>query len=455
MRYIVSKMACSCTLLLMFVGQANAQGLAKDAAVDPITNAAPFALIPPAPVSLKDALRAASTFNPRIEAARQQFAVSETDISLASSGKKPTIDANASYGYLDQDNSFSQATDQSISGETSNLGINLTQPLFRGFQTRNAIASATSLSAASQVQIDGIQQQVFLEVATAYFDVQRDSNILNLNQESLETLNEQLEANEKRYEFKDTSLTDVARSKSAVASALSRTADARASYAVSQSTFFRLTGLSPANLVGLTSEPVIPSNIEVFLTKALRNNASIITAQHALEAADYDVKQAKGARLPSVDFNTSVSRNQSPQNFGPFSDNRVTTSASANISVRVPLYQGGQEYDNIKRAKQLRRLREIELTQTTANVRDSSRIVWDRLISTRVSLVSHKEAVQAAEAAAIGTRKIYRSGLISAIDLIDTEQILFNNKIEFEAAQHDHLVTIYTLLSIMGEIKHE
>lgn len=407
------------------------------------------------PISLIDAIKAANAYNPRIEAARQQFAVSETDISLAESGKRLSLEATGSYGYLDQENSFTEADGSSISGETSNLAINLRQPLFTGYQTRNAVASATALAAASKVQIKAIEQQVFLEVATAYLDVQRDSNTLNLNLENLDTLNDQLEANEKRYALKDTSLTDVARSKSAVASALSRIADARASFAASRSTFFRLTGLSPENLVPLTSDLKGPPTLDVFLEKVLRHNASIISARHTLEASDYDVRQAKGARLPTIDFNSSLSRNESPQNFGLFSDNRVTTSASANISVRVPIYQAGQEFDNITRAKQLRRLRQIELTQTTADIRDDSRIVWDRLISTRAALASHEEAVRAAEIAAEGTRKIYRSGLISAIDLIDTEQILLNNKIDFERAKHDHLVTLYTLLSIMGEISYQ
>lgn len=456
-RYLISPIICGLALSFICVGYADAQSYPSTSSEGVITYATPASFPVPdtTPIALTDALKAAYISNPRIEAARQQFAVSETDIRLAKSGRRLSLDATGNYGYLDQKNSFTEAPNSSISGETSNLAVNLTQPLFRGFQTRNSIASATSLAAAREVQIDAVEQQVFLEVATAYLDVQRDQNTLNLNQENLDTLNDQLEANEKRYALKDTSLTDVARSKSAVASALSRVADARASYAASRSTFFRLTGLPPENLEPLTSDIIAPPTLEAFLEKVLRYNASIFSARYALDASDYDVSRAKGARLPTIDFNSSISRNQSPQNFGLFSDNRVTTSASANISVRVPLYQAGQEFDNITRAKQLRQLRQIELTQTTASVRDNSRIVWDRLISTRAALSSHEEAVRAAETAAKGTRKIYRSGLISAIDLIDTEQILLNNKIEFERAKHDHLVTFYTLLSITGEISYE
>jgi len=400
--------------------------------------------------------------------ARQEFEITETDIRLARSAKKPFVEATASYGYIDQDNTFTAAPPQSLTGDTSNIGVSLTQPLFRGFQTQNAITRAQSTALASEFQLKTIEQQVFLEVITAYLDTQRDLAILNLSRENLETLQEQLTANEKRYALKDTSLTDVARSKSAVASAHSNLANARADYAATRSTFFRLTGLPAENLNPITSEnlstfkalgiasdgPAIPSSIDIFLKQSIEQNAAIISARYTLQASNYAVKEAKGARLPTIDFNSSLSRNERPENFGLFSDTRTTTSASAGISVSIPLYQAGQEFGNIKRAKQIRRLREIELMQTIAEVRDNSRIIWDRLEASKIAIISHKEAVKAAETAAFGTRKIYRAGLISAIDLIDTEQILLRSKIDYENARHDYLVATYTLLSIMSDISY-
>jgi len=328
----------------------------------------------------------------------------------------------------------------------------LTQPIFRGFQTRNSISEATSLSLAEQLEISSVEQTVFLEVATAYFGVQRDLNILKLNEDNLDTLKGQLEANQKRYELKDASLTDVARSQTAVASALSRNSTATSDYAATQSRFFRLTGLQAENLAPVATPPTLLPSLAEFQTIVQERNASILSAQHALDASDFALKQAKGARLPTVDFNTSVSRNEGPVNFGAFNDDRVTTSASANVTVRVPLYQAGQEFGNIKRAQQVRRLREIELLQVNANVRDESRTIWDRLEATKATLSTAEAAVQASQTAAEGTRKIYRSGLISAIDLIDTEQTLLTAKTEYERAKHDHMVTLYTLLSLMGDI---
>jgi len=413
---------------------------------------APFPVDAGSPVSFRQALDAAFAFNPRLLAVRQEYAISETDVSLAKAGRRPSIEANGSFGYLDQNSDFNDAQSSSISGDTSNLGLSLTQPLFRGFQTRNGVLEATSLSRASLLQIAAVEQAVFLDVATAYLGVQRDLNILELNQENLDTLEGQLKANEKRYQLKDASLTDVARSQAAIASVVSRTASVRGNYADTRSTFFRLTGLSADNLVTLAEHPVSLPRFDDFITLVQNRNAAVLSAEHALEAAEFALKQAKGSRLPTVDFNSSISRNEGPVNFGLFSDNRVTTSASANVTVRVPIYQAGQEFDNIKRAKQVRRLREIELSQVRANVRDDARTIWDRLGSTQAALASYEEATEAAETAAVGTREIYRSGLISAIDLIDTEQTLLDSKVEQERARHDHLIALYTLFSLVGEI---
>jgi len=44
--------------------------------------------------------------------------------------------------------------------------------------------------------------------------------------------------------------------------------------------------------------------------------------------------------------------------------------------------------------------------------------------------------------------------LISAIDLIDTEQILLNANINHERAKGDYYVSHFTVLSLMGAISY-
>lgn len=404
------------------------------------------------PLTLKVAFEAAERFNPRIQAAQQRHAISQTDIRLARTGYLPVIEATASYGYLDQENEFTLAPESFIFGETTNLGLGIRQPLYTGKRVKNAIKGATSTSSAVEAQISAERQQVYLSVATAYFDVQRDLSILRLNLESTETLEEQLKANEKRYELKDTSLTDVARSRSAVATARTQIASARANYAASRAIFFRLTGLPGEQLARTSNLPVLPTTIEAAIVSALDNNASIESARLTLEASEYAVKEAKGQRLPRVDFNSSLNRGRRPENFGRFSDDRTTTAVSANVSLTIPIFQADQEFGNIKRAKQVRGLREIEVTQALQDVRDNLNITWDRLQATKTALSFHNDAVAAANAAAEGTRKIYRSGLVSAIDLTETERILLQTKTARERAKHEHYVVAYTLLAITDGI---
>jgi len=422
---------------------------------DPLTDsqAAPVVYTPTtSTLTMEMAFEAAERYNPRIQAAQQRHAISETDIRLARTGHLPVIDATASYGYLYQDNKFTLAPESNISGQTSNLGLGLRQPLYNGNRVKNAIKGATANASAAEARIAAERQQIYLEVATAYLDVQRDISILRLTTESLETLEEQLRANEKRYEFKDTSLTDVARSRSAVATARTQIATARASFAVSRAVFFRLTGLPGERLADVSSVPGLPNTVEAALIRALDDNASVAAARLTLEASEFAVKEAKGQRLPSVSFNSSVNRGRRPENFGIFSDDRTTTALSANVSLTVPIFQADQEFGNIKRAKQIRGLREIEVTQALRDVRDNITITWDKLQATKAALSFHNDAVVAAESAAEGTRKIYRSGLVSAIDLTETERILLQTKTARERAKHEYHVIAYQLLALTNGI---
>ena len=445
-------MATGVVMILTLCDQANAQ----TSPVETIGNFPADNIGQPVsskPLNLHSALAAAYDYNPRIRAARKEYDISQTDIRLSKTLRRPTIDATASYGYLHQDNSFTSAEDSSLSGDTSDISVNFRQPLFRGFQTRNRISGSKSTAYAVKMQQMRMEQTVLLEVVTAYMDMQRDKKLLALNLDNLEVLQSQLTANEKRYSYQDASLTDVARSKSAVASAKARIADSQASLTTSRSTLSRLTGLPSSDVVAISTVPSLPRSISDFLNESLRHNPEILGAQYSLQAAEFYIKEAKGQRLPTVDFNSSVRRGERPENFGLFSDSRVTTAATATVSLRVPIYQAGQEFGNIKRAEQIKHLREIELSQTIANTRDSVRIIWQQIQALESALEAHEEAVNAAKIAAEGTRKLYQSGLISAIDLIDTELALLAANVNSEITRRDYYVTIYNGLSIQGAIK--
>ena len=94
-------------------------------------------------ITLDEALAAAYEYNPRIDAERARLRATDEDVARAMSGYRPTItgDADVSYRHT---NTRPNTPGSDGSLNPRGYGISLTQPIFRGFQTTNAVSQAES-----------------------------------------------------------------------------------------------------------------------------------------------------------------------------------------------------------------------------------------------------------------------------------------------------------------------
>ena len=80
------------------------------------------------------------------------------------------------------------------------VSVQLTQPLFEGFQNLNAIRGAKSTVQAARESLRGVEQTVLLDAVTAYVNVVRDAAIVRLRENDVTVLTEQLKATKDRFD---------------------------------------------------------------------------------------------------------------------------------------------------------------------------------------------------------------------------------------------------------------
>src|SRR5262245_37894022 len=89
--------------------------------------------------SLPDALASAYLFNPTLKAARAQLRATDENVPRAKSGFRPTITGQATAGYQNVDTNVAGLGGDSYPRDYS---VTVTQPIFRGFRTLNAVKGA-------------------------------------------------------------------------------------------------------------------------------------------------------------------------------------------------------------------------------------------------------------------------------------------------------------------------
>ncbi len=221
-----------------------------------------FVLTPPTDVRAAELIAAALATsymgNPTLNAERARQRATDEGVPQALSGWRPTVSANGDVGVAWNDSSITKPTRT----EPAGVAVTLTQPVFRGFRTVSGTAQAEALVSAGRQSLLSVEQQVLLDAATAYMNVIRDRNVLQLRQKNVQVLTEQLKASQTRFEVGEITRTDVAQSRASLAQSQSALAAAEANLAASVANFLRIIGHAPGTLRFPQLSSLVPKSLD-------------------------------------------------------------------------------------------------------------------------------------------------------------------------------------------------
>jgi outer membrane protein len=404
-----------------------------------------FAPVPALALTLDEALASAYEYSPRIDAERARLRATDEEVPIAQSGYRPDIGATADYGYRATDIDPGPTTDRKPRG----YGVSLTQPIFRGFQVKNAVSQAESIVRAGRETLRAVEQEVLLEAVTAFMDVVRDQAIVRLNENNLRVLSEELKATEDRFAVGEVTRTDVAQSEARRADAVAQLDQARANLQTSRAAFERTVGLPAANLVEPTLKmAMLPGSQDEAVNIGTQENPNVVGALYNEQAARYNVDRIRGALLPQVQVEADYT-----DRFQEQSGIDSTATASVVGRLTVPIYQqGGIVHAQVRQAKHehLARLQDIE--QARVVVKANTIAAWSQLLGARAQLESAKAAVEANTTALTGVREEERVGQRTLIEVLNAQQELLNSQVNLVVTRRNVIVAGYGLQAALGRL---
>ena len=200
--------------------------------------------------------------------------------------------------------------------------------------------------------------------------------------------------------------------------------------------------------------PLLPASEEDAVAVGLQQSPVLIAAREDEEAARHGVREAKGALLPTVGARAQYSRRAgvSPQ-FGvdgfvgvDFSSTRKSVGAQ----ITVPIYQSGAEYSAVRRAKQTRSQRMLEIAAAERLVVQNVRNAWEQYRASQASIESNNSSVRANEIALEGVRQEAAVGSRTTLDVLDAEQELLDARVNLVRAERDEVVAAFRLSAAIG-----
>ncbi len=410
--------------------------------------------------TLQDALATAYTTNPTLEAQRAHLRATDEQVPQALSNWRPTItltgDVSRTSTYAKSPTSaFDPFTftnsdvlaSQNTRATGKDIGLTVTQPLFRGGRTVAQTRQAEALVAADRAALASTEQTVLLNVVNAYLNVVLYQAVLDLSINNEQVLQRQLDATNDRFRVGEVTRTDVAQAESRLSAAHADRTQALGNLRAAQANYVNTVGHPPENLAAPGAVPGLPTSVDQARDLALAQNPSVANAKYTYDAAEHGVDLVAGELLPTVSLNGQVLRNYDFE--GPQTYERIY---QAGVNVTVPLYQQGQEYARLRAQKHTAGQSRIDVDVATRDTIESVTRSWEALMTARARITSYSDQITAARVALEGVQRESQVGSRTVLDVLNAEQELLNAQVNLVQAQHDETVAAFQLKSTIGQL---
>ncbi|MBD3306893.1 hypothetical protein GF339_10705, partial [candidate division KSB3 bacterium] len=297
------------------------------------------------------------------------------------------------------------------------------------------------------------QQQLMINVASAYYGILRDQILIDVNERALERARLLLQAAEAKLEVGMASKMDVFRAELQVLTAENGMVDAAESFENTRRRFNLLLGADLETDVALSSQleyTPMTVNKDLLVQQALENRLEILNEQENVEEAERRVKIAKQNLYPPLDVTVQYTWSGEGNAFEDSLDIETSfwgiglrSSFDLNLAQERAAYQQAQLSLNsaVRSLESTRQDVMLEVLQTITSVQQAQ---------ARVQL-QERSVLQAEKQLELSQLR-YKKGLSDNLDVIDAEEALMQAKSSYYSAIVQHLIAKMKLKQATGTL---
>ncbi len=406
-------------------------------------------------MDLVETYEKALSYDSGIAAARASFEAQQAASDVSQSALLPQIGAFGEGNYIDVD-----GPNQDNSYRELNYGVQLTQPLFRADAWFRYDASKFQTESA-RAEYNLAQQQLILDVATAYFNVLRARDTVTTARATEAAIQRQYEQAQERFDVGLIAITEVYEARASYDDSKSQRIAAENQLNVAREQLARLTGEYAEELDNLRQnfplgrpDPMDPSAWEA---TALEQNWSIQSALFELNASEAGLREAKAGHYPTVDLNASYGKTDlsgiDAAN-APITSQQdgTTTRGTIGLTLNVPLYSGGGTQAGVRQQRSLVTVAEQSLNTVRRDVRVNTRSLFLTVNNNVETASALEQTIVSRRSALDATRAGYEVGTRNIVEVLDAERAYYVALRDYANARYDYVINSLQLKQAAGTL---
>ncbi|GIU18061.1 TolC family outer membrane protein [Shewanella sp. MBTL60-007] len=405
--------------------------------------------------------------NPEIRIAFNRFKAREEQVNQAVAGYMPTVDINAGYGW-EQTNSPSTRrragqgdvdSDGVIELERGEAGFSIKQMLFDGFYTSSEVDRYSFEASAEQWALFAAAEDMALEVSKVYINYIRSEQVLTLAEKNLQSHKDIYEQIKQRTDSGLGSTADLSQITGRLARANANVISARNNFYDAKSQFVRIVEQQPEDMiVPVPDADMLPADLNASIMMAQDNHPILKSAASDIYAAENEKDSAQSNYYPKITLELDGNWNNNLDGEDGYSilpSNNVgghNNDLVAMVRLKYNLFAGGRDLAREKEAAyKVGEAKEIR-QRAHRQVVEGVNLAWNAYELLTPQKMYIRDHVIAAKDTQVAYSQQFNLGQRTLLDLLDTENELFEARKDYLESEYDEIIAQYRVLNATGQL---
>ena len=394
--------------------------------------------------TLFDSLNSAYLNNLKLNAERANMRASKEEKNESISEFLPSITIS---GYVSEQRN----TGDTISNfKPSEQSLEVEQKIFQGFSGVSNFRKKNLGQNLAKFKLKKIEQETLLDAAKVHTNFLLSTKKVNINLMNIDLIERQVETDQNRLEKGEINLADLAQSESSLAGAKASLISAQNELVTNKANFEKVIGKKPPKDIQEIKETnlSLPESLAVAYNISNTENPELQIAKLEYEQSKMDVAIAGSELSPSATLSYKIAEQD---DFSSTIQDRTQKTLKATAS--WPLFAGGSNLFGLRKAQEIRNQKELLYEDSKKAVETDVANAWSNYQSSKSVLDSIRAQVRAAEIANEGITLEYESGdSRTTLEVIQSQTILLNSRINLANSERNFLVSQFDLLSSIGRL---
>ena len=431
-------------------------------------------------LTLQESINIALTDNLSMKTAEEKVRMAEQKAKEARAAFMPVLSASGSYTYFGELPTMQFDFDPSMFGlppeimgngaeakesaepneipmgqeDTYKVGLTIQQPVFMWGKIHNSYKQAILNLEASRQELEGVKQQVILDVTTSFYRILLAEKLVKVAEMALDQVQAHVKTAHDLVDAGVATNFDLLRAKVQLANIKSQLIRVQNGLELSKDSFKNTIGMdldAPIKVEGELVYQSLEVDLGQLLEDAMANRPEIKQLRLQEQSGEKLVSLAKAGSKPSVALLGNYNWELYADKPGDvFDGDEWRDSWNVTLALQIPIFDGLATRSRVKQAKSGLRQIQIGVEQLSTGVRLEVRAAFLSFRESKELLKAQEETIQQAEESLRIANLRYKNGIITNVELMDAELAFTQAQTNQFDALHDYTIAIAKLEKATG-----